>query len=93
MRNPINTAITCTTQGARHVARNLAGQGLANPTAMLFSTAMMLRHLGLDHFSDRLENAVTDVYKAGDASKWTPDVGGSGTTSKFTDAVIANVEK
>lgn len=75
------------------MARNLAGQGLANPTAMLLSTAMMLRHLGLDHLSDRLENAVTDVYKAGDRSKLTPDVGGGGTTASFTDAVIANVDK
>lgn len=54
---------------------------------------MMLRHLGLDHLSDRLENAVTDVYKAGDKSKLTPDVGGTGTTTSFMDAVIGNVDK
>ena len=40
-------------QGARHVAADIAGMGIANPSAAFFSTAMMLRHLNLPNFSDR----------------------------------------
>jgi isocitrate dehydrogenase (NAD+) len=40
-------------QGARHVAKDIAGQGIANPSAALLSAAMMLRHLNLPGFSDR----------------------------------------
>jgi isocitrate dehydrogenase (NAD+) len=40
-------------QGARHVAKDIAGQGVANPSAALLSGAMMLRHLNLPNFSDR----------------------------------------
>jgi len=40
-------------QGARQVAANLRGKDQANPTAMLLSGAMMLRHLKLHNFADR----------------------------------------
>ena len=40
-------------QGARAVSNELAGRGVANPTALALSTSMMLRHLGLHSFSDR----------------------------------------
>ena len=40
-------------QGARHVAKDIAGMGVANPSAALLSAAMMLRHLNLPGFSDR----------------------------------------
>jgi isocitrate dehydrogenase (NAD+) len=40
-------------QGARHVSKNIAGKGIANPTAVLLSASMMLRHLQLHSFSDR----------------------------------------
>jgi isocitrate dehydrogenase (NAD+) len=48
----------------------------------------MLHHLRLDTFADRLEAAVLGVYAAGDKAALTPDVGGSGTTATFTNAVI-----
>jgi isocitrate dehydrogenase (NAD+) len=40
-------------QGARHVSKDVAGKGIANPTAVLLSASMMLRHLQLHSFSDR----------------------------------------
>ena len=40
-------------QGARHVGRDIAGKGIANPVATLLSTSMMFRHLNLPDFSDR----------------------------------------
>lgn len=40
-------------QGARHVAKDIVGKGIANPMALLLSTSMLLRHLQLHSFSDR----------------------------------------
>lgn len=78
-------------QGARHVSKNIAGRGIANPTAVMLSASMMLRHLQLHSFSDRLEAAVIDTYIANDKSVLTPDVGGSGNTQSFTEAVCSRV--
>ncbi|GBF92681.1 hypothetical protein Rsub_05050 [Raphidocelis subcapitata] len=79
-------------QGARAVSNDLAGRGVANPTALTLSTSMMLRHLGLHSFSDRLEAAVLDVYQSGDKSVLTSDVGGSGTTASLTQAIVSRLE-
>mmetsp|Transcript_14482 Transcript_14482/g.31458 ORF Transcript_14482/g.31458 Transcript_14482/m.31458 type:complete len:389 (-) Transcript_14482:747-1913(-) len=78
-------------QGARHVAKELAGKGLANPTATLLSTSMMLRHIKMAKFGERLEEAVLKVYSDGDTSVLTPDVGGTGSQYTFTQAVIKNL--
>ena len=78
-------------QGARAVSKDLAGQGVANPTALALSTSMMLRHLGLHSFSDRLEAAVLDLYAAGDKAVLTPDVGGSGTTQSMASAIVSRL--
>ena len=68
-------------------APDIAGKGLANPTALMLSAAMMLEHLLEYEASRRLRAAIESVYAGQD--RLTPDVGGSGTTSSFTDAVIA----
>lgn len=78
-------------QGARHVARELAGKGEANPTAMLLCTSMMMRHMKLHSFSDRLEAAVLKVYSDKNPDVITKDVGGSGNLKSFTDAVLKNL--
>lgn len=44
-------------QGARHVGKDIAGKGIANPLATLLSTSMMFRHLNLPDFSDRYESS------------------------------------
>jgi isocitrate dehydrogenase (NAD+) len=49
----VGDSVTIFEQGARHIAADIAGKGIANPCAALFSTAMMLRHLHLPDFSDR----------------------------------------
>lgn len=80
-------------QGARHVGKDLSGRGVANPTATLFGTAMMLRHIRLANFADRLEAAVLKVYASGKPGVLTPDVeGGQGTLHSFTEEVIKNLE-
>ena len=64
-------------------APDIAGKGIANPTALLMSAIMMLDHLG------EIEAALHRVYREGKTR--TPDVGGSATTAQFTQAVIAEL--
>jgi isocitrate dehydrogenase (NAD+) len=66
-------------------APKYAGQNKANPTALMLSGVLMLRHLGYPAIADRLENAIRDVIADGRAT--TPDLGGTGSTSGFADAV------
>ena len=68
-------------------APDIAGKGVANPTAMMFSSVMMLRHLKETAAADRLKGAVEKVYT--EKTNTTRDVGGKATTTQFTDAVIA----
>ena len=68
-------------------APDIAGQGIANPTAVLLSGAMMLEHLGEPEAARRIREAVFRVYR--EARSLTRDVGGSASTAEFTRAVIA----
>jgi len=68
-------------------APDIAGKGLANPTALLMSAILMLNHLGERSTADRIEAALIKVYKEG--KHVTKDVGGTAGTKEFTDAVIA----
>jgi isocitrate dehydrogenase (NAD+) len=70
-------------------APDIAGKGIANPTALMRSAAMMLAHLGQYDASNRLDRAIMKVYAEHDCL--TKDVGGSATTNQFTDAVIRNL--
>ncbi|MGH9343090.1 MAG: isocitrate dehydrogenase (NAD(+)) [Terriglobia bacterium] len=67
-------------------APDIAGQGIANPTAMMLTAVMMLRHIGQEAAAERIEKAIHKTYETG---KHLPrDVGGAATTEVFTDAVI-----
>jgi isocitrate dehydrogenase (NAD+) len=68
-------------------APDIAGKGVANPTALMESAVMMLIHLGEKDAARRLQNAIERVYA--DGKTVTPDIGGSASTTQFTDAVIA----
>ncbi len=68
-------------------APDIAGKGLANPTALLMSSILMLEHLGEQPTAQRIEAALVKAYKEG--KHVTRDVGGSAGTQEFTDAVIA----
>jgi len=72
-------------------APDIAGKGLANPTALLMSAVLMLNHLGERSAAERIEAALVKVYKAG--KHVTKDVGGNAGTLEFTDAVIAALPK
>jgi isocitrate dehydrogenase (NAD+) len=68
-------------------APDIAGKGLANPTALLLSSILMLDHLGERSAARRIEAALETVYR--EAKHTTKDVGGPAGTNQFTDAVIA----
>jgi 3-isopropylmalate dehydrogenase len=66
-------------------APDIAGKGIANPTATILSAAMLLDHLGYDEDADRVRDAAESVLAEG---PHTPDLGGDATTGDVTDAVI-----
>jgi isocitrate dehydrogenase (NAD+) len=70
-------------------APDIAGKGLANPTALMQSAVLMLAHLGERDASVRLQNAIHQVYAEG--THLTGDVGGKASTGEFTDGVIAKL--
>jgi isocitrate dehydrogenase (NAD+) len=67
-------------------APDIAGKGIANPTALLLAGIQMLRHLGLEGEADRVMEALAATIREGDSL--TPDLGGSGSTESFTEAVV-----
>jgi isocitrate dehydrogenase (NAD+) len=71
-------------------APDIAGKNLANPTAVLRSALLMLRHLGEHDPAQKIRNAIDEVYQ--DRSKLTRDVGGTAGTSEFADAIIQAME-
>ena len=72
-------------------APDIAGKNLANPTALLRSALLMVRHLGEHAASTQIRNALERVYRHRD--KLTRDVGGQAGTSQFADAVIEEMAK
>jgi isocitrate dehydrogenase (NAD+) len=71
-------------------APDIAGQGIANPTAIMMSAVMMLRHIGASKAAEKIENALLEVYREGKVR--TKDLGGTAKTAEFADAVIAKLE-
>src|SRR6476646_4167885 len=67
-------------------APDIAGKNLANPTAVIRSAQLMLRHLGEHHAADMIHDGLEKVYRTED--KRTRDVGGKAGTSEFADSII-----
>src|SRR5947208_3159392 len=67
-------------------APDIAGKNLANPTALLRSALLMLRHIGEPEAALKIRNALDMVYR--DRDKLTKDVGGKSGTKEFADEVI-----
>lgn len=67
-------------------APDIAGQGVANPSALLLAAVMMLRHLGMGDPAARIQAALEEAVREGDST--TPDLGGSGTTPAFAEAIM-----
>jgi isocitrate dehydrogenase (NAD+) len=72
-------------------APKYAGQDKANPTALILSGVLMLRHLGQPAAADRLERALRDVIAAGETVTY--DLGGTTGTAAFADAIIRRLDE
>jgi len=72
-------------------APDIAGKDLANPTALLLSSVMMLRHMDLYDHAAKIESACFQVIKEGKAI--TGDLGGSAKCSEFTEEIIRKIEQ
>lgn len=72
-------------------APDIAGQGIANPTAIMMSALLMLRHIGEGAAADRMEKAMMDVFAEGEVR--TKDLGGSASTADFANAIIEKLRQ
>lgn len=72
-------------------APDIAGQNKANPTALIRSAEMMLRHLGEMEAADALRTALRDIYSEG--SHLTGDVGGRSTTTQFAERLAQKIRE
>ncbi len=70
-------------------APDIAGQGIANPVALMLAAAQMLSHLGMEDRAAHLRRAIRETLAARDRT--TPDVGGSGTTASMGAAIAERV--
>lgn len=71
-------------------APDIAGQGVANPTAIMLSAVMMLRHIGEGEAADRMRAAMLDVFA--DGQQITRDLGGTSNTADFASAIIEKLK-
>jgi len=67
-------------------APDIAGKGIANPTALILSSVLMLRHLGEDQVAGRVAEACFRVLERGEVR--TPDLGGKATTREYAAALV-----
>jgi isocitrate dehydrogenase (NAD+) len=70
-------------------APDIAGQGIANPTALLQSGILMLRYIEERAAADKIENAMLQTFEEGKVR--TRDIGGTAGTVEFADAIIARL--
>jgi isocitrate dehydrogenase (NAD+) len=71
-------------------APDIAGKGIANPTAVMLAGAMLLEHIGERTASGRLITAIREAIASKEAV--TPDLGGSATSRMFTNAVLQRLK-
>ena len=73
-------------------APDIAGKGIANPCALLLAAADMLDHLDLLAQGNQLRQAIRDTVEQ-DRQHVTPDLGGSGSTDSFADAIVKRIKR
>ncbi len=71
-------------------APDIAGQNIANPTAVMLAAAMMLDYLQINAPAERLRGAIRRVIGLGNTT--TPDLGGKASTTEYTDALLAELQ-
>jgi isocitrate dehydrogenase (NAD+) len=71
-------------------APDIAGKGVANPTAVILSAVLMLRYLNEKQAADRIENALQAVFARGEVR--TRDLGGMASTAEFVEAILGAMQ-
>lgn len=71
-------------------APDIAGKNIANPTAFILSSLMMLKYIGMKTYSEKIEKALFNTMKSGILTK---DLGGNYSTSEFTENIIKEMDK
>jgi len=71
-------------------APDIKGQNKANPTALLLSSVMMLEYINENELANKLKSAIFKVLEEGKVL--TPDLGGTSTTTDYTQAIIDNLK-
>lgn len=85
-----NIGRECSVYEAVHgTAPDIAGKGLANPTALLLSGVMMLEHMNFMEEASRIKNSVKKVI--GEGKYVTGDLGGNSNTKEYEKAIIDNL--
>lgn len=84
-------------QAAHGSAPDIAGKGIANPSALMMSTAMLIGWLAQKNGSNAMAEAAELLVRSvdgalADPKRHTPDLGGSNTTQNFGDAIVAEIE-
>ncbi len=74
-------------------APDIAGKNVANPLALIMSGVMMLNHLGEVETANRIKDAYNAVLSEGRREDLTPDIGGTGSTTSFAEAVIRHLTR
>ena len=82
----VDTAVFEAVHGS---APDIAGKGIANPSALLFSGVLMLRHLKEESAADRIMNSIRKLFREG--THTTRDLGGKSSTEEFADEVIRHL--
>lgn len=89
-----NIGDTCAVFEAVHgSAPDIAGKNLANPLALIMSGVMMLNHIGETECADRIKTAYNTLLAEKNPDCLTPDIGGRGGTTQFTQALIRTMQK
>lgn len=70
-------------------APDIAGKDLANPTALLLSSVMMLQHMNLHEYADKIQGAIFATLAEG--KSLTGDLGGKATNTQYADAIISKL--
>ncbi len=86
--NPVGVSMFEPVHGS---APDIAGKGMANPIGAILSSALMLETLGHTQAASDIEDSVRAVLRTGKTR--TPDMGGTCTTSKMGDAVVAEIRR
>ncbi|NNE99015.1 MAG: NAD-dependent isocitrate dehydrogenase, partial [Pyrinomonadaceae bacterium] len=71
-------------------APDIAGQGIANPTAIMLSAVMMLKHIDEFEAAKKMEDAMMEVFEEGEIR--TPDLGGKASTAEFATAIVEKIK-